>query len=472
MQSSHSLFKIKVSLFLITFTSIIIVIMSVFGSIIYVQALTILHLVLGLYALYEVIYTDKFLKRITEIVTTISNGIFEARIVKIPDGGTLKDLGWGINNMLDQLEAFMREVRTSIQSANDKEFFRKVLDIGLKGDFVTNSKDINLAIGAMESNDVFNKRNEIAKELSELSSLNLNLGLKTIQNDLSYNVDVMSRMSNDISSISTKSNSSIEKIEEVVGKIDELIQTINNNSELIERFATRVEDITSVVSLIKDIADQTNLLALNAAIEAARAGEHGRGFAVVADNVRELAEKTQKATNEISISINTMGQEMQDIRSSSESIIDSAEDSQNRVISFKDILSSFDIEATRLSTLGIEIENQIFITLAKIDHIVFKSNAYMAMNGTNHKIASSDNCRFGKWYQQKGKEKFSHLQSFKDMDEPHRRVHDSIFRALDCLSTNKCNKGVIDEFRDMESNSKSLFKLMDKLLKDTKNVSF
>ena len=79
-----------------------------------------------------------------------------------------------------------------------------------------------------------------------------------------------------------------------------LDETVRVSAEQVESLGQRSAEISRITGVIKEIAEQTNLLALNAAIEAARAGETGRGFAVVADEVRKLAERTTKATHEIS----------------------------------------------------------------------------------------------------------------------------------------------------------------------------
>ncbi|ETK15201.1 methyl-accepting chemotaxis protein II [Pseudomonas sp. FH4] len=88
-------------------------------------------------------------------------------------------------------------------------------------------------------------------------------------------------------------------VAEAIAQIERLADEVARSTDAMAHLQQESNKIGSVMDVIKAVAEQTNLLALNAAIEAARAGEAGRGFAVVADEVRGLAQRTQKSTEEI-----------------------------------------------------------------------------------------------------------------------------------------------------------------------------
>jgi len=300
-------------------------------------------------------YIDE-IKKIDIILEESENGNLYKRVTNIKDKDLIGSVSWKVNNLLDQVEAFLREASTAIGAVSSGKEYRISMTSGLKGSFVSVLDEINLSLKDIAAShhktdfinnkmfpvlDEFDKQNytatidinsvndELKDYAKKINHLGDTLNLVKIKNkgnskNLEDKVNQLNGYTENLITFSVNQEYSLESVNDSVKDIQSIIRSneeitknmlnisndtiqsikdgnkvANDSQNAMDMISKGTTNIYQAIESIEQIAFQTNILSLNAAVESASAGDAGKGFAVVAGEVRNLASKSAEVANEI-----------------------------------------------------------------------------------------------------------------------------------------------------------------------------
>ncbi|MHB1373106.1 MAG: methyl-accepting chemotaxis protein [Thauera sp.] len=418
------------------------------------------------------------LAQMEKVILSCRRGDLHQRITSTRGLGEVGKVAWELNELLDTVETYFKEINTCFAAVARGEFHRHALDKGLPGDFAASLGAVNQAITSMEENARYVVRNRLGSQLHALNTANLLGNLKGNQDDLL----AVSREMDAVLTIAEHNRDGAGRSREEVLRIGDALEGINADMQSMAGAAGALgEASTSIdraVLIISDITDQTNLLALNAAIEAARAGEVGRGFAVVADEVRKLAERTKAATVEIGQLVSGFRTRVETMVAQTARVGERSAHVSGEVAAFREQFAAVAQSAAATIEQLSRAQDLSQASRAKMDHIIYMQNAYVALEqrgeGSEAAEVGADttSCRFGQWRRGgEGERHFGMTQAFALTDRPHATVHSAVHEALAAIRGSSADEEAMREtvvaaLERAEKASSELMQLLARMVRE------
>lgn len=417
------------------------------------------------------------IQQVFSTVSSANKGGFHKRIYNTVGMGELGMVAWELNDFLDYIESYFKEVNSCFSYVANGSYDRKALYRGLPGQLKKSLISINTSIDTMKDGMDLVAANELHSELHNLNTTNLIKNLKVSQLDLNRINDEVRSVEQIADKNGMAAQESHKEVNAMSSRLAEMNSSIQEVAAVVAELGEDSKHVSESLSIITEIADQTSLLALNAAIEAARAGEQGRGFAVVAEEVKSLSNRTKESASNVSSIIGSFSQRVQDMVTKAESSSVAASEMSGQVETFKDRFVEFSEAAEKTSSYVLSARNLTFGALVKLDHVILKQNGYLALDDSKDRSAEiseascgHSDCEFGQWYfNGDGYHSHSHLSSYAKLQEPHEKLHNLLhsaisFRDLNWRNDSQIRSNIVHDMRQVEEASERFLDGIDQLM--------